>query len=49
MQEEEEVEAAPVPLVTHVSNILNSLFSNVEMYINNRQIYNFNGLYAPKS
>ena len=39
----------PVPLVTHVNNIFNSFFSNVEVYINNQQIYNSNGLYAHKS
>ena len=35
---EEEVtgeEEAPVPLVTHANNILHSIFSNVEVYINN--------------
>ena len=42
-------EEEPVPLVTHVNNILHSFFSNVEVYINNRQIYNSNGLYAHKS
>ena len=42
-------EEAPVPLVTHVNNILHSIFSNVEVYINNQQIYNSNGLYAHKS
>ena len=40
---------APVPLVTHVSNTWHSFFSNVEVYINNQQIYNSNGLYAHKS
>ena len=39
----------PVPLVAHVNNILHSIFSKVEMYINNQQIYNSNGLYAHKS
>ena len=49
--EEEEMaeEDAPVPLVTHVNKILHSIFSNVEVYINNQQIYNSNGLYAHKS
>ena len=46
MADEEE---APVPLVTHVNNILHSIFSNVEVYINNQQICNSNGLYAHKS
>ena len=49
-EEEETAEGeAPVPLVTHVNNILHSIFSNVEVYINNQQIYKFNGLYAHKS
>ena len=38
----------PVPLVTHVNNILRSIFSNVEVYINNQQIYNSYELYAHK-
>ena len=42
-------EEAPVPLVTHVNNILHTIFSNVEVYINIQQIYNSNGLYAHKS
>ena len=42
-------EEAPVPLVTHVNDILPSVFSNVEVYINNQQVYNSNGLYAHKS
>ena len=50
-EEEETAEdgEAPVPLVTHVNNILYSMFSNVEVYINNQQIYNSNGLYGHKS
>ena len=40
---------APVPLVTHVNNILYTICSNVEMYINNQQFYKFNGLYAHKN
>ena len=43
-QEEEEVAR-----VTYVNNIMRSIFSNVEVYINNQQIYNSNGLYAHKS
>ena len=42
-------EGEAVPLVTHVNNILHSILSNVEVYINNQQIYNSNGLYAHKS
>ena len=45
----EELEGAPVLLVTHVNIILDSIFSNVEVDINNQQIYNSNGLYAQKS
>ena len=48
-EEETAEEEAPVPLVTHVNNILPSIFSNVEVYINNQQIYDSNGLYAHKS
>ena len=36
----------PVPLVTHVKNILHSVFSNVAVYINNQQTYKANKLYA---
>ena len=50
---EEEEETAeddpPVLLVTHVNNILYSIFSNAEFYINNQQIYNSNRLNAHKS
>ena len=42
-------EDAPVPFVTHVNNILHSIFFNVEVYINNQRIYKSNGLYAHKS
>ena len=42
-------EEAPVPLVTRVNNKMHSNFSNVEVYINNQQIYNSNGLYSHKS
>ena len=38
-----------VALITHVNNIMHSIFSNVEVHINNQQIYNSNGLYAHKS
>ena len=48
-QDEETAEEEPVPLVTHVNNILHSIFSNVEVYINNQQIYNSNRLYVHKS
>ena len=42
-------EEKEVARVTYVNNIMHSIFSNVEVYINNQQIYNFNGLYAHKS
>ena len=45
----QEVKEAPVFFVTHVNNILISIFSKVEVYINNQQIQNSNGLYAHKS
>ena len=35
--------------ITHVNNILHSIFSNAELYLNDDQIYNSNGLYAHKS
>ena len=44
--DEEEEEVARV---TYVNNIMHSIFSNVEVYINNQQIYISNGLYAHKS
>ena len=37
-EEETAEEDAPVPLVTHVNGILHSIFSNVEVYINNQPI-----------
>ena len=43
-EEEEEVVR-----VTYVYNIKHSIFSNVEVYINNQQIYNSNGHYTHKS
>ena len=44
--DEEEEEVARI---TYVNNILYSIFSNVEVYINNQQIYNSNGFFAHKS
>ena len=46
--ETEEEQEAPVLLVTLINNFLHSISSNVEVYINNEQIYNSNGLYAHK-
>ena len=48
-EEETAEEEAPVPLVTHVNNILHSVFFNFDVYINKKQNYNSNGLYAHKS
>ena len=48
-EEETSEEEALIPLVTRVNNILHSVFSIVEVYINNQQIYNSNELYAHKS
>ena len=45
----DEEEQEEVARVTYVNNIMHSIFSNVEVYINNQQIYNFNGLYAHNS
>ena len=45
----DEQEQGEVARVTYVNNIMHSIFSNVEVYINNQQIYNSNGLYAHKS
>ena len=42
-------EEEDVARFTYVNNIMHSFFSNVEVYINNQQIYNFNGLYGHKS
>ena len=43
-----EEQEAPVLLVTHINNILHSIRSNVEVYINNRKTYKSNGLNALK-
>ena len=45
----DEEEDEQVARVTYVNNIMRSIFSNVEVYMNNQQIYNSNGLYAHKS
>ena len=38
-----------VARVTYVNNLMHSIFSNVEVYVNNQQIYISNGLYAHES
>ena len=38
-----------VPYIAHVNNILHSIVSIADLYINNHQIYNSNGLYSHKS
>ena len=45
----DEEQEAPLPLVTHVNIILHSLFSNIEVNINNQRTYISNGFYAHKS
>ena len=35
--------------LTHVNNILHSLFSNCEVYLNNQQLYKWNGLYGHRA
>ena len=42
-------EGEEVARVTYVNNIMHSIFSNVEVYINNQQVFISNGLYAHKS
>ena len=42
-------EGEGVPHITHVNNILHSIFSKAELYINNHHIYTSNGHYAHKS
>ena len=44
-----EEQETPVPLVNHVNKLLSLIFSNVEVYNNNQQMYNFDGLFAHKS
>ena len=44
-----EEQEAPIPLGLHLKSILHSIFSSVDVYINNQQIYNSNDLYAQKS
>ena len=45
----EKEQEVPKSLVTHVNNILHSIWFNVEVYTNSQKIYNSNGLYAHKS
>ena len=45
----EEGQEALIGLVIHVNNTLQSIFSNVEVYINSQQIYSSIGLHAHKS
>ena len=46
---DDDSEEEEVTRVTYVNNKMHSIFSNVEVHINNQQIYNSNGLYAHKS
>ena len=45
----DEEEQREVARVTYVNNITHSNFSDVEVYINNQQVYNSHALYAHKS
>ena len=45
----DEEEQKEVARITYVNNIMHSIFSNVEVYFNNQQNYNSNGIYAHKS
>ena len=47
-EETEEKQEAPVPLVTQENTIFHLIFSKIDVYINKRQFYNSNGLYAHK-
>ena len=46
---DDEEEQEEVVGVTYVNNLMPSIFSNVEVHLNNQQIYNSNGLCAHKS
>ena len=46
---DDEEEQEEVARDTYVNNIMHSIFSNVEVYINNQEIYKSNELYAHKS
>ena len=46
---DDEEKQEEVARVFYVNNIMHSISSNVEVYINNQQIYSSNGLYAHKS
>ena len=38
-----------LPYLTHVNNLLHSLISNCEVYLNNQQVYNSNSLIGHKA
>ena len=46
---DDDSEEEAVARVTYVNNIMHSILSNVEVYINKQQIYKSNGLYEHKS
>ena len=48
-QKDDEEDDEEVARVTYIKNIMDSLFSNVEVYFNKQQIYISNGLSAHKS
>ena len=47
--DEEEGEEEEVAQVTYVNNMMHAISTNLDVYLNNQQIYNSNGLYAHKS
>ena len=46
---DDEEEQEEVAGVTYVNNLMHSIFLNFEVYLNNQQIDNSNGLYAHRS
>ena len=46
---EEDSDEEPQSYLTHVNNLLHSLFSNCEVYFNKTMFYNTYGLYLHKA
>ena len=46
---EEDSDEEPLTYLTYVNNLLHSLFSNCEVYLNNTMVYNAIGLYTHKA
>ena len=45
----EDSDEEPETYLTYVNNLLHSLFSNCEVFLNNTMVYNANGLYSHKT